>query len=84
MDQTIINWILGIFGSIVGFVVRALWQGLKDLRAADKELVDKVHIIDKLVAGDYVKRDKLDSSIAAICLKLDRIESKLDRKVDKQ
>lgn len=79
-----INWILGIFSSIVGFAVRALWQGLKDLRAADKELVDKVHIIDKLVVGDYVKRDKLDASIAAICLKLDRIESKLDRKVDKQ
>lgn len=79
-----INWILGIFSSIVGFAVRALWQGLKDLRSADKELVDKVHIIDKLVVGDYVKRDKLDASIAAICLKLDRIESKLDRKVDKQ
>lgn len=83
MDQTIINWVLGIFGSIVGFVVRALWQGLKDLRAADKELVDKIHNIDKLVAGDYVKRDKLDACIATISLKLDRIESKLDRKVDK-
>jgi len=36
-----------------------------------------------LVAGSYAKRDELDKMAAAIFLKLDRIEAKLDTKADK-
>jgi hypothetical protein len=83
MDQSLINWILAVFGSIIGFLIRSLWQGLKDLRDADRELTQKVHNINLLVAGKYVLKDELNMQIAAMFQKLDRIESKLDRKVDK-
>lgn len=83
MDQTIINWLLGIFGAIIGLLIKTVWQGLKDLRAADQDLIDKLYKINVLVAGKYVLKDELHAQITAMFNKLDRIENKLDRKVDK-
>lgn len=56
---------------------------MKDLKKTDAELADKVQKIEVLVAGDYVKRDEMDKLGDALFKKLDRIESKLDGKVDK-
>ena len=83
MDQTIINWLLGGFGALIGFLLNAVWQAVKDLQAADKEIATKVSEIEVLVAGDYIKKDDFQSSIEALFKKLDKIEDKLDRKVDK-
>jgi CHASE3 domain sensor protein len=60
-----------------------VWQAVKDLQKADKDLTAKVAEIEVLVAGHYVKRDDLDQLSKAIFAKLDRIEDKLDGKVDK-
>ena len=83
MDQTIINWLLGGFGALIGFLLNAVWQAVKDLQTADKELVAKVSEIEVLVAGAYVKKDEFTSSISALFAKLDRIEDKIDKKADK-
>lgn len=83
MDQTIINWLLGGFGALLGFLLKSIWQAVKDLQTADKELSDKVAGIEVLVAGNYVRRDDFDRMAAAIFTKLDRIEDKLGSKVDK-
>jgi len=83
MDQTLINWLLGGFGALIGFLLNAVWQAVKDLQAADKEIATKVSEIEVLVAGDYIKKDDFQSSIDALFKKLDKIEDKLDRKVDK-
>jgi len=83
MDQTIINWLLGGFGALIGFLLNAVWQAVKDLQAADKALAAKVSEIEVLVAGDYIKKDDFQTSIDALFKKLDKIEDKLDRKVDK-
>ena len=83
MDQTIINWLLGGFGALIGFLLNAVWQAVKDLQAADKALATKVSEIEVLVAGDYIKKDDFQASIDALFKKLDKIEDKLDRKVDK-
>lgn len=83
MDQTLINWLLGGFGALIGFLLNAVWQAVKDLQAADKEIATKVSEIEVLVAGDYIKKDEFQSSIEALFKKLDKIEDKLDRKVDK-
>lgn len=83
MDQTIINWLLGGFGALIGFLLNAVWQAVKDLQAADKEIATKVSEIEVLVAGDYIKKDDFQSSMDALFKKLDKIEDKLDRKVDK-
>jgi hypothetical protein len=46
-------------------------------------LADKVSEVEILVAGSYVKRDELSAMTNALFAKLDRIEEKLDKKVDK-
>lgn len=83
MDQTIVNWLLAGFGGLIGFLLNAVWQAVKDLQKADTELTKKVSEIEVLVAGAYVKKDDIDKLSNAIFTKLDRIEDKLDGKVDK-
>lgn len=83
MGQTLINWLLGGFGALIGFLLNAVWQAVKDLQAADKALATKVSEIEVLVAGDYIKKDDFQSSMDALFKKLDKIEDKLERKVDK-
>jgi CHASE3 domain sensor protein len=83
MDQVFINWGLGIISASGGFLLNALWQAVKDLQKADKELADKVSAVDKVVAGDYQRRDELQDMMRAIFLKLDRIEDKLEKKADR-
>ena len=83
MDQTIINWLLGGFGALIGFLLNAVWQAVKDLQTADKELAVKVSEIEVLVAGAYIKKDEFLATINALFSKLDKIEDKIDRKADK-
>lgn len=83
MDQTIINWLLAGFGALIGFMLNAVWQAVKDLQYADKALASKVAEIEVLVAGAYVRKDEFTQSANALFSKLDRIEDKLDKKVDK-
>lgn len=83
MDQVIINWLLGGFGTLIGFLLNAVWQAVKDLQKTDKELAEKVSTIEVLVAGSYVKYDQFDALRSALFSKLDRIEEKLSTKADK-
>lgn len=64
-------------------MLNALWQAVKDLQLADKELADKVASVDKVIAGDYVRRDEFQDMVKALFLKLDRIEDKVERKADR-
>ena len=84
MDQTIINWVLAGFGGLTGFLLKAVWQAVKDLQSADKELTKKVSEIEVLVAGAYVKKEEFSTAVAALFTKLDRIEDKIDKKADKE
>jgi hypothetical protein len=83
MDQSVINWILGGFGALLGFIVKAVWDAVKDLQASDKDLADKVSKIEVLVAGEYVKKDDFNQIVMRLFEKLDHIEAKIDNKADK-
>jgi hypothetical protein len=83
LDQTLINWVFGLCGVLIGWLFKMMWQSLRDLQTADASLVLKVQAIEVLVAGQYVKRDDMDRLQTALFQKLDRIEQKLDGKVDK-
>lgn len=83
MDQTIINWLLAGFGALIGFLLNAVWQAVKDLQTADTRLTAKVAEIEILVAGDYLRRDDFTHTVEALFKKLDKIEDKLDKKADK-
>lgn len=84
MDQIIINWLLAGFGALIGFLLNAVWQAVKDLQKADTTLADKVGKIEVLVAGAYVKRDEFDRALNRLFEKLDHIEMKIDKKADKE
>jgi hypothetical protein len=83
MDQSLINWILAGFSALVGFLLHAIWDAVKDLQAADTAIAAKVSNIEILVAGSYVKREELKQYMDAVFTKLDRIDGKLDGKADK-
>lgn len=81
--QTIINILLGLVAFFGGIWVRGLSDSMKELKKADTGLVEKVQAIELLVAGQYVKREELKAFEDALFKKLDRIESKIDGKMDK-
>lgn len=83
MDQSLVNWLLAGFGALIGFLLNAVWQSVKDLQKSDKDIAAKVADIEVLVAGDYVKKNEFQDNIKALFAKLDKIEDKIDRKVDK-
>lgn len=83
MDQMLFNISVSVVGFLGGWWLKVLWDAVKDLQAADKELAEKVGEIEVLVAGSYITRHDFDKIAAAIFAKLDKIEDKLDRKVDK-
>ena len=83
MDQQLFNVVLGVACALGGWWMKAMWESLKDLQIADKALVDKVARIEVLVAGEYVKKNDFQEFSKAIFTKLDRIEDKVDLKVDK-
>jgi len=81
--QTLFNIAVGLVGALGGWTLKTIWQELKDMQTTDARLAEKVSSIEVLVAGQYVKRDDLEKLSSAIFAKLDRIEDKLDGKVDK-
>lgn len=83
MDQTFFNIAVTITGFLGGWWLKVLWDAVKDLQTADKELAEKVSSIEILVAGQYVKRNDFDRVANAIFAKLDKIMDKLDTKADK-
>ena len=83
MDQTLFNIAVTVIGFLGGWWLKVLWDAVKDLQTADKVLVEKVSSIEVLVAGNYMSKQDFDKIAAAIFAKLDKIDDKLDRKVDK-
>lgn len=81
--QTFFNLAIVIAGFLGGWVLNSLKSSIEALQKADHDLTTKVQSVEVLVAGQYVKRDDLNELSKAIFNKLDRIEAKLDSKVDK-
>jgi hypothetical protein len=84
MEQIMINWLLGGFGTLIGFLMHILWQAVKDLQSSDKDMNDKISDIEVLVAGSYMTRGELTEIMKTVFTKLDRIEQKLDKKADRE
>ena len=82
-DQTVFNIALAITGFLGGWVLKVVWEAVKELQSADKILVEKVASIEILIAGNYMSKQDFDKIAAAIFAKLDKIDDKLDRKADK-
>jgi hypothetical protein len=84
MEQMMINWLLGGFGTLIGFLLHVIWQAVKDLQSSDKDMTKKIASIEILVAGSYMTRAELTEIMKTVFTKLDRIEQKLDKKADRE
>jgi hypothetical protein len=82
-SQTFINAALGLVAFLGGWVLNSLKESMQQLREADHALTEKVQAIEILVAGTYVKRDDIDKLSMALFAKLDRIENKMEAKVNR-
>ena len=94
LDQSLFNIVITSLGALGGWWMKTMWESLQELRSSDKELVrnlqtserdmiNKLSAIEILVAGKYIQRDEMHEHIKALFTKLDKIETKLDGKVDK-
>jgi len=81
--QELLNMAVGLICFLVGWVLNNLKASIDEQRRDMTLLTKNVKEIEVLVAGTYVKRDDMNKLGDAIFYKLDRIESKLDGKVDK-
>ena len=83
LDQQLFNIVIAVAGALGGWWMKAMWESMKELEKADKMLTSEVSDLKVLVAGQYVKQDAFDRTIAALFAKLDRMEDKLNHKIDK-
>ena len=82
-EQNLFNVGIGLIATLGGWFMRVIWQSVKDLQLANKELTEKLADMEVLVAGEYAKRAEVQQIGASISAQLNRIEDKLDRKADK-
>lgn len=81
--QHIINGLFTVIGLLGGWILNNFRRSLENLRNDDAELAKKVQAIEVLVAGDYVRKDDMERLTVRLFEKLDRIEDKMEKKVDK-
>ena len=82
-SQTVINIVFAALVTMAGWILNRLWQSVDSLQIQDARLADKVQKIEVLVAGQYVQRTELVDLGHRLFERLDRIETKIDGKVDK-
>lgn len=83
MEQTILNILIGVVLSAGGWILKTVQSELKELRARDELRQTQLSEFRIVVAEDYVKHQELQKFLESLNNKLDRIEEKLDKKVDK-
>lgn len=74
--QTIINIVVGLAGALGGFILRATWEDLKEMRtnlAAFKDFATET----------YMRKDDFRDALLEVRDVMKRIEAKLDHKADK-
>lgn len=82
--QMAFNIVVGLVAFLGGYVLNSIRDSVKALHAADRALTDKVQSIEVLVAGTYVKREDLHDLSKAIFARFDKLDEKLDSKMDKK
>lgn len=77
MEQSFINWLFTAVGTVIGWILKIIWDAITDLKKDMKDLNKEVH-------EDFVRKDDYRVDIAEVKQMLARIFDKLDNKVDKQ
>jgi hypothetical protein len=68
--------LVGGFGAVVGWVLKVIWDGIKELQADMRDFQNEVHV-------NYVHKDDYRADIKEVKDILKQIFEKLDRKADR-
>lgn len=74
---------VAVIGAMGGWILNTVWNAVKELQRADKELAEKVADIEVLVAGRYITREEFNQTLNQVFERLDRIRDLLSLKVDR-
>ena len=58
-SQNIFDWVIGIGGAVIGWMLKVIWEAIRDVRIEIKEL-------DKQMHDDFVRRDDFKEAIREI------------------
>lgn len=84
MDPVFFQIAVALAGALGTWMLKKISDELSELKKADSALATQVNTIAILVAGEYAKKVEVSDLSKALFVKLDRIEDKLDKKVDKE
>lgn len=83
MTESYIHSLITVAVGVVGYILKILWDSVKDLQRDDENLLNKLNDLQVAIASDYAKREELRAEFKMFREMLERIERKLDQKVDK-
>jgi predicted nucleic acid-binding Zn-ribbon protein len=75
MDQTIINWLFAGFGAAMGWILKVIWDAIRDLKYDLRE-------IEKDLPEIYVRKDDFREAVSEI--KVEMREMRHDMKISFQ
>lgn len=75
--------VLGLFSTLVGFIVKSMQAEMKEMREKYNTHTDKISDIEVLVAGVYVTRQEMKQEMTEVNRKLDSIIDKIATKADR-
>ena len=76
--QWLLNGVVTIVFTTMGFLIRSLWQAHSDLRKADAELANKVNAIELLVKGEFMTRQEFHSAMDKVQHMNDTLRTHID------
>ena len=74
---------VAVIGAMGGWILNTVWNAVKELQKADKELAEKVGEIEVLVAGRYMTREEFNNTLSQVFGKLDTIRDMIAKKADR-
>jgi len=75
-SQEVINLVITCFGAILGWLLKAMWEAVRDLKNDIRDIESELHT-------KYVSRDDYKDDIAELKDIAKQIFAKLDTKADK-
>lgn len=85
--QIVFNVLITLLGSVAGWFLRTLWSATEtlrtDLNTLNEKIRDGMTELERQIPNVYVRRDDFKEAVGRLEAFLERIEAKLDRKVDK-
>lgn len=75
-NQQLFNLIIAISGAMGGWMLKVIWDAIRDLKQEVREVSQTMH-------NDFVRREDFSEAVKRIEYMCERIFDKLDNKADK-